>query len=105
MPWGRIKVRLDEATGVEDWRLHDIRRTVATNLGRWVGFETVASVLNHSRTSLMGVTATYNLYEYEKEKRRALDRWASELQRLITSDDSNIVHIHPSASDQSTLRD
>lgn len=89
--WGKTKQRLDTKSGVADWRLHDIRRTVGTNLGRWVGYEVVAAVLNHSRAALMGVTATYNLYEYADEKRRALRAWARQLSRINGHDLRNVV--------------
>jgi len=89
--WSRFKSRLDEASGVTDWRIHDLRRTVGSNLGRWVGYEIVGAVLNHSRSGLMGVTATYNLYQYADEKRIALERWANYLAGLVASEPEGVV--------------
>src|SRR5436190_17998419 len=32
--WSKSKIALDKAVGFEDWRLHDLRRTVRTGLGK-----------------------------------------------------------------------
>ena len=46
--WGRAKDRLDAASGVDGWVLHDLRRTVATGLQRLgVRLETTEAILNH----------------------------------------------------------
>ncbi len=53
--WSRAKARLDEACGVADWRIHDLRRTVATGLQR-LGFnlQTIEAVLGHTSGSRSG---------------------------------------------------
>ncbi len=91
--WSQFKQRLDEVSGVQDWRIHDLRRTVGSNLGRWVGYEIVGAVLNYSRSGLMGVTATYNLYEYADEKRLALERWAAHLGSIVKPETDNVVSL------------
>jgi integrase len=85
--YAKAKTRLDaflEAQGVKlsSWRLHDIRRTVATHTVRLGVTETIVGrVLNHAP---QGVTArTYALHSYEPEKRSALDRWAAEIDRVV----------------------
>jgi integrase len=46
------KDALDKASGVKDWRLHDLRRTTATGLQKLgVRLEVTESVLNHERES------------------------------------------------------
>jgi site-specific recombinase XerC len=59
------------------WRLHDLRRTGASNLAR-MGFppHLLAAVLNHSPGGTQGITAVYNRYRYGDEKRAALAAWA-----------------------------
>lgn len=56
---------------------HDLRRTVATALS-CLGYQRliVMKVLNHSDPS---VSAVYDRYSYDKEKREALGRWAEML--------------------------
>ncbi len=71
--FGNFKTRIDKATGVSDWRLHDIRRTAATRMAELqVPRFTISRVLGHSDTS---ITATYDRASYRDEKLEALERW------------------------------
>ena len=46
--FGKAKVTLDKASGVKDWRLHDLRRTAATGLQKLgVRLEVTEAILNH----------------------------------------------------------
>ena len=71
------KTQMDRLSGVKDWRWHDIRTAVATNLAI-LGFDRsiIKRVLNHSDS---GVTAVYDRYTYVEEKRNALQKWADKL--------------------------
>lgn len=74
--FGKYKQRIDEATGVKDWRLHDLRRTAASGMARLgVAPHVVERILNHSTGAISGVAAVYNRYGYEDEKRDALKLW------------------------------
>ena len=69
--------RLRSISGVADWTLHDLRRTVATNLPRLdVSPDIAERVLGHRIGGMRGV---YNRYSYLDEKRDALQRWADHL--------------------------
>lgn len=61
-------------------RPHDIRRTVGTRLGA-LGFNRliVDKVLNHKDRTVGGI---YDRHSYDAEKRRALQAWARELERI-----------------------
>ena len=74
--WSRAKARLDEACGVADWRIHDLRRTVATGLQR-LGFnlQTIEAVLGHTSGSRSGVVGVYQRHSFDTEKRAALEAW------------------------------
>lgn len=64
-----------------EWRIHDLRRT-ATSLMAGLRFppHVLGAVLNHAPQSTMrGVLAVYNRYEYLDEKRQALGAWANQL--------------------------
>lgn len=64
--------------------LQDLRRTVATRLqGLGVQLEVTEAVLNHVSGSRGGIVGVYQLYQFEAEKRVALDRWAVELARIV----------------------
>jgi integrase len=64
------------------WRVHDLRRTVATHMEDALGIppHIVGSVLNHAPGSYKGVTAVYTRGSLIYERRRALVAWA----RLLT---------------------
>ncbi|MCW5750880.1 MAG: site-specific integrase [Alphaproteobacteria bacterium] len=89
-----MKVRLDEAIAAQaredgvaapaPWRLHDLRRTLATGLERLgINPEVRAAVLNHSKTQRLGITAVYSRHGFADEMRRALDAWAEHLREVI----------------------
>ncbi|MEI9403544.1 tyrosine-type recombinase/integrase [Mesorhizobium argentiipisi] len=74
------KKALDKHCGeppLPDWHLHDLRRTCATELAKLgVKQEVTEAILNHKTGKVSGVAAIYNRYEYEDEKRDALEQWA-----------------------------
>jgi integrase len=75
---------LDE-NEIADWRLHDLRRTVASQMAKMrVAPHVIEKVLNHSSGAISGVAAVYNRHGYTIEKREALDSWASELETIAT---------------------
>ena len=68
---------------IKPWHLHDIRRTVATNLARMkVPPQVTEAILNH-RGSRGGVAGIYTVYSYDAEKRQALRKWAKHVERLV----------------------
>jgi hypothetical protein len=67
------------------WTLHDIRRTVATRMGDLgVQPHIIEATLNHISGHRAGVAGIYQRSTYAKEKRAALDTWASHLQTLLS---------------------
>ncbi|MCH9050731.1 MAG: site-specific integrase [Proteobacteria bacterium] len=67
------------------WTLHDLRRSAASNMAR-LGFppHVVGAVLNHSPGATHGITAVYQRYRYDGEKRQALEAWARRLTQIVT---------------------
>jgi integrase len=72
--------RIVERSGVK-FRIHDLRRTLATGLGE-LGFgrTIIAKVLNHSEP---GVTRIYDRHTYDREKLEALTRWERRVLELV----------------------
>lgn len=69
----------------EPWRLHDLRRTAATRMADLgVPPHVVEAALNHVSGAKAGVAGVYNRSLYAKEKREALDLWASHVERLVS---------------------
>jgi integrase len=61
---------------VADWRVHDLRRTLATGLQRLgVRFEVTEAVLNHVSGAKGGVAGIYQRHNWLEEKRAALEAW------------------------------
>ena len=90
--WSKTKRRLDariaELAGCAalPWTIHDLRRTVATNLQNLeVRLEVTEAVLNHVSGSRGGIVGVYQRYAYDAEKREALDRWAAHIERITSS--------------------
>lgn len=75
------KRRLDEASGVTGWRLHDLRRTGRTLMAN-IGVDDAAAerVLGHSLGSL---NATYNMSKHRAQKRAALAALEAEILRIV----------------------
>jgi integrase len=79
--------------GIAPWSAHDLRRTALTGMAR-LGIAPIilGHVANHRTTTRAGVTlAVYSQYTYDKEKREALDNWASRLIAIVGGDAARIV--------------
>lgn len=102
--FSRMKLRLDrlmstaakEARGenarVAEWRLHDLRRTVAAGLQRLgVAVTVTEKVLNHTSGSFAGIVGVYQVHDYAEEKAVALQTWGRFLTDLVYGVQSNVV--------------
>jgi integrase len=71
--------------GMSDVRVHDARRAVATGLQQLgVLPHVISHVLGHvSATRGSVTTAHYALHEFDREKRDALNRWATRLEAIV----------------------
>jgi integrase len=91
--WSKAKAALDARISASRgqaptlWRLHDIRRTVATRLAD-LGIQphVIEAVLNHISGHKAGVAGVYNRAAYATEKRAALDLWAGHVTALIQAE-------------------
>jgi integrase len=90
--YSRGKARSAELSGVADWRIHDLRRTVGTSLaGMGIPVSTISRVLNHAEG---GVTKIYNRHSYWPEKKAALEAWARKLGGIVGKEEAdNVVDI------------
>jgi integrase len=87
-----LKLKLDAGSGVSDWRLHDLRRTVASGLQRLgVRLEVTEAVLNHRSGSTAGIVGVYQRHDYAAEKRDALARWADHVDAIVSGQKTNVV--------------
>jgi integrase len=78
--WNRQKGWLAERVKIKAWRLHDIRRGVATAMAEG-GIEPhiIEALLNHISGHKAGVAGTYNRASYTRQIRTALMWWDEHL--------------------------
>lgn len=77
-------VRRSFFNGVGQWTPHDLRRSAAsymTSMG--VPRLVVSKILNHTENS---VTAVYDRYSYDREKKEAMDLWPQKPREIVYSD-------------------
>ena len=88
----RVLAKLREQGALKPWRLHDIRRTVATRMADLgVQPHVIEAVLNHISGHKAGVAGVYNRASYANEKRQALDMWAAHVEALVEGRESNVI--------------
>lgn len=81
--YSKSKERLDKQCGVTDWRLHDLRRTMATRMAEaGVLPHIIERIHNRQRGEVSGVAAIYNRATYIKEMRTALEGWSKHVESL-----------------------
>jgi len=81
--WGRAKQELDQRLRIAPWRIHDLRRTAATQLGE-LGVQPhhIEAILNHYSGHRAGVAGVYQRAKYEPEMRAALQKWADYVEKI-----------------------
>jgi integrase len=82
-----LKDRLSELSGVTDWTLHDVRRTAVSNMAALgVAPAVAAKVIGHtSEGPVKGTLSVYLRHAFTDERRAALQAWADEIDRIITT--------------------
>jgi integrase len=99
--WSNAKAELDQhlADAVKPWRLHDLRRTVATGMAD-IGIEPhiIEAVLNHYSGHRKGPHGVYNVSRYERQVKAALQRWSENVLALVEGRASKVVASTPEIS-------
>jgi integrase len=79
--FSKFKPKLDKASGITGWTLHDLRHTARSLMSRaGVSSDHAERCLGHV---MSGIRGTYDKHEYREEKRRAFEALASLLERII----------------------
>jgi integrase len=94
--WDKCKQALDARSGVSDWVLHDIRRSVATKMAD-IGImpHIIEEILAHTSGHKAGVRGIYNRSRYTTEVRAALGMWEDRVRTLVEGGERKVVHIAP----------
>jgi integrase len=86
----KLDARLADAS-VPDWRLHDLRRSMRTGLGRLGTPPHIAELaINHVKK---GVLADYDKYSYEAEVANALLQWSEHVVAVVEGRASKVVSL------------
>ncbi|ERI15181.1 integrase [Ochrobactrum sp. EGD-AQ16] len=73
-----------EQVKLTPWRLHDIRRTVTTELSKLgVAIHVADAILNHKSNAMSSVARIYQRNEFVEERRAALDLWCGHLNKIM----------------------
>jgi integrase len=89
--FSKAKREFDEACGVTDWTLHDLRRTARSLLSRKeckVTPDLAEIALGHK---LPGVRGVYDRHQYQEEKRQAFEALAALIERVVSPPADNVV--------------
>ncbi|CAJ0853448.1 hypothetical protein AMST5_00648 [freshwater sediment metagenome] len=92
--WSKAKAAMDVRSGVTNWRLHDLRRTMATGLqGLGIRLEVTEQILNHIGGSRAGVVGIYQRHDFAQEKQSALEAWGAHVAEVVgeRATSSNVV--------------
>jgi integrase len=92
--WSTAKREFDRRLGttVAAWRLHDVRRSVATHMGDLgIAPHVIEGVLGHYRKT---VATTYNRSRYDREVTAALAAWAEYVLALVEGREGKVIPLH-----------
>jgi integrase len=77
------------------WRLHDLRRTVASGMARLgINLPVIEKLLNHSSGSFAGIVSVYQKHSFADEKRAALDSWSQHVERMVSGKPAKVGQLH-----------
>lgn len=84
-----------DAGPMKPWRVHDLRRTMATGFQRLgVRFEVTEATLNHVSGAKGGVAGIYQRHDWREEKQSALEAWARHIESILKpAEKTNVVSI------------
>jgi integrase len=87
----RALARARNAIGINDFRIHDLRRTAATQMAKLeVSPHTISMILNHVSARRGTITSkVYVQYSYDREKGDALGAWSARLESIISAEHQN----------------
>ncbi len=91
---------LNGGKALPHWTLHDLRRTFSSGCARLrIPTEVTERMLNHVSELFGGVAGIYNLFQYDSERREAMEAWARYVMAVVDgSPPANVVPLRPAAS-------
>jgi integrase len=84
--WNKDKPKLDAASRVREWVLHDLRRTLVSSwaaLG--IRLEVTEKYINHVSGTHGGIVGIYQRHSFMPEMREAVSKWEAKLFTLLNA--------------------
>jgi integrase len=84
--WNKDKPKLDAASAVTGWVLHDLRRTLVSSwaaLG--IRLEVTEKYINHISGTHGGIVGIYQRHTFLPEMREAVEKWEAHLSKLLSA--------------------
>jgi hypothetical protein len=76
---------------LQEWHTHDLRRVVRSGLSALkVPHVVCEAILAHTPP---GIVRTYDVHEYQDEKREALEVWARRIEGIVNPPPSNVIRL------------
>jgi integrase len=102
--YSRLKATLNDkitklnGVPLEQWGLHDLRRSMRTALSALSIPPLVAELMvGHKQ---QGIAAVYDLHRYEAEQREGFERWCARLRDIVTPAPANVYKLPAAAEAQ-----
>ena len=87
--FSRAKHRMDDVMKIDDWQVHDLRRTLVTHLASMKVDSNVADMLlNHTPASKSGIKGVYQKFQFIDERKEAMMLWGRYIEKLISGSNS-----------------
>jgi integrase len=103
--FSRMKARLDDkvtklngGVPLEQWGLHDLRRSMRTRLSALPIAPIVSELMIGHRQQ--GIAAVYDLHRYEAEQRHGYELWAAKVRDIVEEPPDNVVRMRAAAEAQ-----
>ena len=91
----KIKNKLDAEMNLPPWRIHDLRRTAVTGMAELgIRPDVIELCVNHVSGTRGSIAGVYNRSELLPERRKALERWAVQVQGIVTGKPAKVVQLH-----------
>lgn len=92
--FSKAKTRIDKLSGVENWKFHDLRRSVRTHFSALPVQDVVRElVIAHAK---QGLHKVYDRHSYRDEKLQCLTLWEARLRRIVLPPMDTVVSLHRS---------
>jgi integrase len=89
------RIAKDGGEPLAGWRLHDLRRSMRTNLSALAILPVVAELMIGHRQR--GIAAVYDLHAYEVEQRAGFEVWSARLISIVDPSDRDNIVAFPAA--------